>query len=214
MIAMARLASLHNMPWRKLRRRCWFDGWKLLEMTAPLVPQVCMVAWLWRQNGWGWLAQITAELWLLGSVVLTVFFAILAFFDIRAFIERARRPSNNRAPVGWYFVTSALAFSGTAAALLNGRMDWAVIAFFGFSIQYHAIRTEREAWRRAVCVLLNLAVIAAFLAHSAGLLIACLCLLPLSHDLLKPPLREAIALRSSHATYVRRVRQMCASGHG
>jgi hypothetical protein len=210
-----RTARPHNALWRKFRRRTLFDTWGwTVGGGLALIPPACMVAWLWKDQGWGWLAQTLRGLWFLESLfifLISGFVCLIWPFLIRN-VDRSGLPTvlERRR-----LLATPIAAGGKALALLVGRVDWAVICSVGLdAVGLVSGKKAAYSWRMLPRVLLDIGVIAAFLAHSTGLLIAVWLAAWLVMPWLTPTLREVVARKPTRADYVGRLQQQCASGHG
>lgn len=198
----------YNTLWRRMRRRYWIRPVYLIFALVGVVPWVCMVAWLWRDQGWGWLAQVARWLWLVGSIIYSFLSCWATWLHFR---------NRSQTPLHWRYlwIVSALSSLLTTLALVVGQVDWAVFATYGIGAFYSILyMLHSRAWHHLLQAALSSAIVAAFVMGSPAFVIVCLLLRALFGLLFKPSLRETVIRQHSKDAIVNRARQQCASGGG
>src|SRR6185369_17318228 len=54
----------HRQLWRRIRRRYGWGWWGLLIGAGSLIAPACILGWMLRDQGWGWLYLGMRCLWL------------------------------------------------------------------------------------------------------------------------------------------------------
>jgi hypothetical protein len=196
--------SSYNSLRRKLKRRFYIPRLYMQVWLPSLVPVICAVAWMLRDDGWVWLAYLTGFLWLLGNI------GSLLLFGISFFTLRNRKDIQKPGPrfFGIYFLSKLL----TLFALLSGRIDVAIILAYGYDA-LAAFTTKHFTRANAMSALGHTLLLLAFVTD-----VVWLYLLMLTFSwwwkYRMPSLIEIVRSRPTREKYVQETRESCAAGGG
>lgn len=200
--------------WCKLKRRCLVPRFVLLLglLLAPiaLTPALCVVAYLLRDQGWGWLVTVTSGLWL---VIQGCFLLLLLLLQIlrRKFKQMQTLPQTASTLLSPF---SSLIIIG---ALFLGRVDVAIYVSYGWGTV--AAFTQ---WRKkgilasVVTASINGLLLAAFVAGSLWLVLLLLSL-QITWQFSKTPwtaLPNELRKKPSQREFMTKAREACVAGGG
>lgn len=199
----------HNALWRKMRRRYVFSPWLIGMYLLGLLPRLCLIAWLWREAGFGGLVSLLAALWTLRNGATLLFECFIAFA-----ISRAKQGE------AWPLIRSqALSFLTTLlefGALVSGHVEVAILLSLGMRLAT-ALLSRQPLQGRIEAILRNAALLVASVYPApwfALLLILHEQWRAVAETRVRPDLLAYIEELPARREYVQKTREQCAAGGG
>ena len=198
--------------WCKLKRRYGylFHPWMAFVSAALglafLAPAACMLGWIYRGQGYAWLYTTGRWVWFLACCIASL---LAGWFLILSHNKETQRQKAREVAI------NSIHYVLTAVFLLLGKIDWAVIAFYGISAIAQVYNLMKEkSWRHLLIIISNSVILAAFLFGWVWLLVGILILLPMIHQAVKLGFWKVVAQKRSRSEYVQWEREKCETGHG
>jgi hypothetical protein len=198
--------------WQWVVRRVWPGFPAMWTLAAPVaVPYLCMLAWLGRDTGWGWLLEWTRWAWMAGSCLVALMVTVaLTHLSSLSRVVPALPPS-----IRWRLAGFAALTALTALALAVRRVNAAGLLWLAGRavLALLAVLQSRE-WRLGARALFHVAAGIAFALSEGWVCVGFLALGGAAVILMRPGLLEVAASKPSRKAFARRAEAACAIGGG